>query len=151
MRTRTRRDAGWTVDDAPYRVLDFVPDKSKDFKKLPPPAPCDVLFALPSVTVKAPDAVKPSACMNHPSADVNLPLMFGPNITGAATQRGGSWYQAGDYTGCMYSNRSDTEDSGGAGHNGVTFYIDASRSSSVFDNSSTVQPASLRVLILIKA
>ena len=74
-----------------------------------------------------------------------------PNITGAATQRGGSWYQAGDYTGCMYSNRSDTEDSGGAGHNGVTFYIDASRSSSVFDNSSTVQPASLRVLILIKA
>ena len=37
MRTRTRKDAGWTVDDAPYRELDFVPDKSKDFKKLPPP------------------------------------------------------------------------------------------------------------------
>ena len=37
MSTKERRDAGCTVDAFPYWALDFVPDKSKDFKKLPPP------------------------------------------------------------------------------------------------------------------
>ena len=77
---------------------------------------------------------------------VVLPVMFGPNITGelqSVRSYGtgtGAFYQG--ETGYGYSHMSST------GRDSVAF--SAGRSSSLYDEASTVQPSSLRLVHCIK-
>lgn len=77
MRMRARRDAGWTVEDAPYFEFDAVPESVRLFKNCPPPPLCEVFEALPVVTAKTPEVLIPSACMNQSALEVRVPVMFG--------------------------------------------------------------------------
>lgn len=75
-----------------------------------------------------------------------------PNITGGLSSSGGSWYDSVNASGCIDNSSNGRQDSGGGGkNNGEAWSISASRSSSVYGNSSTVQPASLRLIPCVKA
>ena len=88
--------------------------------------------------------------MNQFAEDVNFPLMFGPNISGEFG------YQRGDgdeYTAESGAFRLKSFGSGATGISvidGKGWTFDASRSSGRYGDSSTVQPASIRSLPLIK-
>lgn len=82
------------------------------------------------------------------------PLMFGPNISGEGDWVYGGYASKGKFTGAMY--HVSLQNSCGA-TGGEDYYlgkpgigIDASRSSSIYKASSTVQPASVRLLACIK-
>lgn len=80
------------------------------------------------------------------------PLMFGPNITGKVMV-GGYQLMTSKHTGAFFGSDYGTADYHGQdGRQNVptTFGIDASRSSAVYGRSSTVQPASTRMLLCIK-
>ena len=79
---------------------------------------------------------------------VNVPVMFGPNITGeftassyntAGTQKGA--FRVGGIVDCPNKDNN-------GGHK---FYFDASSSNGVYGSSQTVQPASLRLILCIKS
>ena len=77
------------------------------------------------------------------------PVMFGrPNITGYT---GAAWDDlSGDVTGAFYFSKNATEAGNGlSGYWGISF--DASRVTSAYGRSSTVQPASTRLLYCIKS
>lgn len=80
--------------------------------------------------------------------------MFGPNISGEGDWVYGGYASKGKFTGAMY--HVSLQNSCGA-TGGEDYYlgkpgigIDASRSSSIYKASSTVQPASVRLLACIK-
>lgn len=80
------------------------------------------------------------------------PVMFGPNITGKVMV-GGYQLMTSKHTGAFFGSDYGTADYHGQdGRQNVptTFGIDASRSSAVYGRSSTVQPASTRMLLCIK-
>lgn len=94
---------------------------------------------------KAPDADWPL----YPTTLPVLPVMFGrPNITGYT---GAAWDDlSGDVTGAFYFSKNATEAGNGlSGYWGISF--DASRVTSAYGRSSTVQPASTRLLYCIKS
>lgn len=68
-----------------------------------------------------------------------------PNITGYAGTMGG---YSGNPTGAFYSNGTANSTNGGD-RNQEKLYIDASRSSSVYGKSDTVQPQAIKVLFYI--
>ena len=78
---------------------------------------------------------------------MTFPVMFGPNITGelpSVRSYGngtGAFYQG--KTGYGYSHMSSTD------RDSVAF--SAGRSSSLYEEASTVQPASTRMLLCIKS
>ena len=74
------------------------------------------------------------------------PVMFGPNITGSAPgSQGGS-----GYSGALYRNGTTQAYNAGGGTTDDWLTLDASRSDGTYGASSTVQPSSVRVLLLIK-
>lgn len=79
---------------------------------------------------------------------VNVPVMFGPNITGefvasayvpVGTQNGA--FRVGKIVDCPNKDNN-------GGH---LFYFDASDSDSTYGATQTVQPASLRLILCIKS
>lgn len=70
-----------------------------------------------------------------------------PNITGNANLAIG--WGGSAQSGALYTEGTTNAPGGGAA-NGTNLFIDAKKSSAIYGASSTVQPASLRVLILIK-
>lgn len=76
-----------------------------------------------------------------------FPLIFGPNITGNVNVANG-WGSIAD-AGALY-REGTTQAPGGGAANGTYVYLVASRSSSVFGSSSTVQPPSMALLACIK-
>ena len=76
-----------------------------------------------------------------------LPVIFGPNITGNVNVAKG-WGSIAD-AGALY-REGTTQAPGGGAANGTYVYLVASRSSSVFGSSSTVQPPSVALLPCIK-
>ena len=86
--------------------------------------------------------------MNQSAEDVNLPLMFGPNITGTFKGTGSSK----SFSGAFYNDEGGNFTIGGFnGSNTIGYAFEAKRSNSAFGKATTVQPASLRVLTLIKS
>ena len=136
MQKNDRTAAGCTVEDEPYKLLERDAEKSILAGPLRfPPGQLPFLTSL-----KAPVPVTHDA--------VTAPVMFGrPNITGelpSVRSYGngtGAFYQG--ETGYGYSHMSST------GRDSVAF--SASRSSSLYEEASTVQPASTRMLFCIKS
>ena len=89
------------------------------------------------------------ACHELPESS-KVPVMFGPNITGVIgnIREGNYAYFSG-----AFSQGSSTGDSYNGNKNvtGVRGSFSASRSNSVFGSSSSVQPPSVAMLILIKS
>ena len=90
---------------------------------------------------------------------VNVPVMFGPNITGTIKDKNNSGFLSDDYVADiirsgaldLIAGQQPTSANGDWYSNipvGITF--DASRSNFVYDKSSTVQPASIRLIHCIK-
>lgn len=107
-----------------------------------------------SVCVRAPLT---ATALSHSHPVFAYPMMFGPNISGATAARdlinaynGLDVYQ----TGVFFWNQKNSKGalSGGVHTDaGGTLNLDASRVSSVFGASTTVQPASLWLLPCIKS
>ena len=72
------------------------------------------------------------------------PVMFGPNITGTFT----SMYVSASGA---FAVTSSGQCSLGNGYGSTGADFDASRSSGIYGSSQTVQPASLRVMAIIKS
>ena len=89
---------------------------------------------------KAPDADWPL----YPTTLPVLPVMFGPNITGTFT----SMYVSASGA---FAVTSSGQCSLGNGYGSTGADFDASRSSGIYGSSQTVQPASLRVMAIIKS
>ena len=73
-----------------------------------------------------------------------------PNITGTFTDCGFDWWPSS--SGAFYYKKEcsrGVHDIAGE-KNGPRFYFDASRSSSIYGNSTTVQPASYTVMYIMK-
>ena len=82
------------------------------------------------------------------TSDVGKKLEAGlPNITGYGNLAHG-WGGDG-WAGAFYID-GKTQGPGGSAANGVNFYMDASRASSLYGASTTVQPSALRLLACIK-
>ena len=110
-------------------------------------------FPPPSLRLKAPEAsLRPVSSLRVQT--VNVPLMFGrPNISGTFTvyTSYAPTENKNGATGAFYLS-----DGGGQGDSYVlagtrpNWNLSASRSSSAYGNSSSVQPAALRVMPCIK-
>lgn len=90
--------------------------------------------------------------MGAPGPQIGQTLAAGlPNITGSIGAKQFTAYGEGWGEGAFYAE-NPSGDSAGGGSCGKTtvFYLDASRSSSVYGNSSTVQPASVRFVYCIQ-
>ena len=90
--------------------------------------------------------------MGAPGPQIGQTLAAGlPNITGSFGAKQFTAYGDGWGEGAFYAE-NPSGDSAGGGSSGKTtvFYLDASRSSSVYGNSSTVQPASVRFVYCIQ-
>ena len=147
-------DAGCTVDAVPYKVLDLEASKlnfvGPEMKFTPVMA---VLLVLENAPVGVVPFVFPTGW--------NVPVMFGrPNITGEVwsipgTYVGSSGGINGGESGAMYRTKhgkSDvTNDQTGSPNSCDGVAIDASKSSSIYSTTSTVQPSSVRALLCIKA
>lgn len=140
MQANNRTDAGCTVDAVPYKVLDLEASKlnfaGPDVKATP-------VMAVPLVLENAPVGVVPFV---FPTG-WNVPVMFGPNITGQVNLCG-AWGGVSN-AGALSKSGSTGAPTGGA-QNGVNVYFDASASRSTYGSSSTVQPSSIRGLFCIK-
>lgn len=143
MQANNRTDAGCTVDAVPYKVLDLEASKlnfaGPDVKATP-------VMAVPLVLENAPVGVVPFV---FPTG-WNVPVMFGPNITGSTGSVVG-------YSGQSASGAFSRSDAGDAtlqpGRLVTTASISfkASDSSSKYGGASSVQPPSLRLLACIKS
>ena len=140
MQANNRTDAGCTVDAVPYKVLDLEASKlnfaGPDVKATP-------VMAVPLVLEKAPVGVVPFV---FPTG-WNVPVMFGPNISG----RLGAYDCAGSsFTGAF--RYAGNEGGPSTAWRSVAYSdFDASRSSSKYGSSSTVQPESIRLIPCIKS
>lgn len=113
--------------------------------RLPP------VYPLPSEAMeKAPEAnwYTSLSSLMYPSS----PVMFGsPNITGTACSSGGSWDSGSKFSGALYVTNGELTDSGQeGGQNAAQINFDASRSSSIYSASNTVQPATMLAIACIK-
>lgn len=80
--------------------------------------------------------------------DGMVPLMFGPNITG--TEQSDENPPIEDCTGAFYKAGSYSNTGAGSVSGSGILGFDASRASSLFGKSATVQPQSVRLLPCIK-
>lgn len=118
------------------------------------PTVCPNTGSIPAVSGTSVDVDKPpsfqfvSVSPKIERKPLAVPLMFGPNITGYT---GAAWDDlSGDVTGAFYFSKNATEAGNGlSGYWGISF--DASRVTSAYGRSSTVQPASTRLLYCIKS
>jgi hypothetical protein len=75
-----------------------------------------------------------------------------PNITGSVTPGNGASKEDGTYssTGALYTTSGTAiGNQASGGSNGAIWHLDASRSSSIYGNSTTVQPQTVKVLYYI--
>lgn len=102
---------------------------------------------LPSPPFHEPEAIKhPVADGKEPSIGEILPVILGPNITGGFGQLneiscGGVFYKGGTYAENIKTGQSWTNS---------TVMFDATRVSSIYGASTTVQPYSLVLNYIIK-
>ena len=145
-----RNEAGCTVEVLPYISEAFDASKEIPETVVCPSLPFTYLSDL-VWTDKAPDVV-PEVHQAMRLLFPIPPVMFGlPNITGTACSSGGSWGSGSKFSGALYVTNGDLIDSGQeGGRNAAQINFDASRSSSIYSASNTVQPASLRYLACIK-
>ena len=138
MHKSDRTAAGCTVEDEPYKLLERDAEKSILAGPLRFP-PGQLPF---SASLKAPVPLTHDA--------VTVPVMFGPNISGRfeyhawAAQRTGAFYEG--TSGVLKTGGNTDRNSGDA-----MTRMDASRVTSAYGNSSTVQPSSLRLVHCIKS
>lgn len=135
MHKSDRIEAGCTVEDEPYKLLERDAEKSISAGPLRSPS-----GQLPfSTSLKAPVPLTHDA--------VTVPVMFGPNITGefvasayvpVGTQNGA--FRVGPIKDCPNKDNN-------GGH---LFYFDASDSDSTYGATQTVQPPSIRLVQCIK-
>ena len=136
-------DAGCTVDAVPYKVLDLEASKlnfvGPEMKFTPVMA---VLLVLENAPVGVVPFVFPTGW--------NVPVMFGPNITGTFTEHGNTSEMkcTGAFTG---EARIGLGSNSGGARDGGRVTMNSSRSSSVYGSSSVVQPSSARLLFCIKS
>ena len=147
-----RIDNGCTEEAPPYTVE--TRDASRPM--LTPPAPHPVRqLDVPPFWYRAPCQPTPPSAFETGA----LPVMFGPNITCTNTTRDqiGGWSSAGSNLsrGALSTTwiNNDGPRAQSSYRNGYYHMIslNAQGSSSVYGGSSSVQPASLRVLPCIKA
>ena len=154
MHKSDRIEAGCTVEDEPYKLLERDAEKSILAGPLRSPS-----GQLPfSTSLKAPVPFTHDA--------VTVPLMFGPNITGSTSwdvnglgkagvgysscgssrisNNGAMSVSTGTYWACIGSSGAD------CGNNAVV-NINAKNSNAVYGSSSVVQPSSTRLLFCIKS
>lgn len=74
--------------------------------------------------------------------------MFGPNITGYTTSK--ALFDGAIGHGAFTTRDGGTFAGGGRNYTAKNLYFYADDSSSFYGNSSTVQPASMQALVLIK-
>ena len=80
-----------------------------------------------------------------------MPLMFGPNITGSAGAGKAGWHQDSFVPSGAFASTSEALMVGGGEVVTITGQnFNASRSSSVFGSSSSVQPPAIRFLPCIR-
>ena len=83
-----------------------------------------------------------------------LPLIFGPNITGRVTMASNNVNRFESAATAFSLNNNVTTGGWAAGASGGSsreFNFNASKSNSLFGKSSTIQPSSYQVLIIIKS
>ena len=123
----------------------------------PPSSPSGVFLLSEALSLeKAPEQV-PSELPNVSETFLTCPVMFGaaPNITGAFNGQQNSWNSNGGYSTHVQGAFIDSKPYPGAINQGVLnlgagFGFDASASNGTYNKSTTVQPASVRVLSCIK-
>lgn len=76
--------------------------------------------------------------------------MFGPNITGWHKITNAGWYSKSTSGGAFTLSNGKQANSPTSAYEGTQVDFDASGSNDLFGQSSTVQPASLRVMACIK-
>ena len=144
MHKSDRIEAGCTVEDEPYKLLERDAEKSILAGPL----------SSPSEQLPFPASLKAPVPLTHGA--VTVPVMFGrPNITGTLIGGGdtGNNTEAKYFTGAFTRTGSGPSKTSRADHgefcnNAARF--EAPRSSSVYGSSTTVQPSSVRSMILIK-
>ena len=99
----------------------------------------------------------PNAPLVMEYIDVNVPVMFGPNITGRAamSSRAGLLNPAigVDLSGAFYADQTISRKyaiAEGGGSKGYDLGISASRSNLTFGNATGVQPSSSRLMHCVK-
>ena len=107
--------------------------------------PVDKDLTAPAWMEKAPlspNSLYPAELNPSPGA----PVMFGPNITGVVP------CQKGTASSGAFANQTETTGTRVTGNerSGTAVTFDASRSSSIYSSSSTVQPPAIRFLPCIK-
>lgn len=144
MQANNRTDAGCTVDAVPYKVLDLEASKlnfaGPDVKATP-------VMAVPLVLENAPVGVVPFV---FPTG-WNVPVMFGPNITGYLCKS--DFSNDTSYTGVFSQTERGSAWSGGSSGYENTWdrpYFSARAANSTYGSSSVVQPASIRLMLCIK-
>lgn len=153
MQYNRRVDAGCTVLDPPYALEDRL--ALKDHTELLKP----VEYWAPASTTRSLNAPNNSLlvlpCLMKP--DLVPPVMFGPNISGSFTlQKAGEFNSAhGDILeGPFYKSSSKKGQFNNAAEwasEAPRVLFSASRSSSKYGNSTSVQPASIRLIHCIKS
>ena len=155
MHKSDRIEAGCTVEDEPYKLLERDAEKSILAGPL----------SSPSEQLPFPASLKAPVPLTHDA--VTVPVMFGPNITGSTSwdvnglgkanlgysscgssrvsNSGAMSVTAGSYWACIGSSGGDFN-----GNNAVV-NINAKNSNSVYGSSSVVQPRSTRLLFCIKS
>ena len=114
-----------------------------------PPSPVEVIgFAVSHE--KAPDIEPLHQEKRNPLLPSISPVMFGPNITGGTVDML-FWDYSGAMSGCFYQKSTKHNHCGDTGSSYFNqLGLDASRSSGLYGDSSTVQPSALRLLPCIK-
>ena len=117
--------------------LALLASKAKEGAK--PGVPVAVVFWL---------SLKKAPCVSIPvvAFTPELPIMLGPNITGYFA----GWNIIKEVSGCFFQENYQNHVGGTVDPNGNKISLDASRSSSVFSKSNSVQPASCYTLMIIK-
>ena len=145
MHKSDRIEAGCTVEDEPYKLL--ARDAEKSILAGPLSSPSEQLPF--STSLKAPVPLTHDA--------VTVPVMFGPNISGSFTlQKAGEFDSAhGDILeGPFYRSSAKKGQFNNAAEwatEAPRVLFSASRSSSKYGNSTSVQPASIRLIHCIKS
>lgn len=99
--------------------------------------------------MKAPDkSLEHSGCVVVPPISKD-PVMFGPNITGKVKNVGLNFSET-ESVGSTWGTKEDWWGGSNDDNYKTTLNFDASRSSSVYGESSIVQPSSVRLLPCIK-
>ena len=145
MQKSIRVEAGWTVDAAPY-----TDEELEEFIVTRPPSEAQPEFE-PSPMDASPVNAPVHFITEVFPCSVNVPVMFGPNITGYLSKS--DFSNDTSYTGVFSQTERGSAWGGGSSGYENTWdrpYFSASASNSAYGSSSVVQPASIRMTLCIK-